>query len=330
MGSLFCGARLRLLAWDAEYGPEVALDAPVGNGEEVDLAVEVEPARWQPIQPHDAVRPARVVFVDGVRRIDVRLLGTRGDAVFHGLFGSYAVGTVVLQPGSARLGTHVVGRRVVLGAGEALREPVTIAPALTYEPLSTPEREPDAPLRALQSDMRRVEEAVARDAAAGGDALVVADGPLTFEGTPGERVVGYVKRVHDLHLPHSCLPLLAALPAGARTPLFALRHSKRFARYSWFVRLAAPAPGAASLYGLARLEVVASIGAEAARALADQTAALLPGLAPSPVRDPRSPQNLLPIGGLEAHLRTRLGDRRVVAAAIERAVVKEALHEPTS
>lgn len=45
-------------------------------------------------------------------------------------------------------------------------------------------------------------------------------------------------------------------------------------------------------------------------ALADQSTLALPPLASSPIRDPRAPQNLTPVGALEAVLTHRLGDRR--------------------
>lgn len=323
---MFSGARLRLLAWDADYSGELALEGAEEEVDEgIDLSTEQPAGSWQAIMPLAAPRPASTVFVDGVRRIDVRLVGSRPDRIFHGIFGSYAVGTTILEPGTARFGRRVVRRLVVLGSGESLPHAVHVGPALDFEPLSTPDTEPDAPLRALQRDMRRAEEQLAGNAVTESDALVIVDGPLTFESQHGDRVVGYVKGIHDLHLPGDHLPFLASLPPSSRTPLFALP-GRRFARFSWFVRLAEPPAGSADLFGLARLEVVASVGIDAARALADATTALLPLLAPPRGRDPRSPQNLLPIGGLEAHLRQWLGDRRVVRSQIERAVVREAMH----
>src|SRR5688572_33166690 len=101
MDSIFAGTRLRLLAWDAEYGPELPLDAPAPAADEIDLGVEQPAGAWRAVVPAARERPARTVFVDGVRRIDVRLAGTRADRFFHGLFGSYAVGASVLEPGSA-------------------------------------------------------------------------------------------------------------------------------------------------------------------------------------------------------------------------------------
>jgi hypothetical protein len=44
---------------------------------------------------------------------------------------------------------------------------------------------------------------------------------------------------------------------------------------------------------------------------------VLPRLASDPAHDPRAPQNLHPIGGLEHRLRRRLGDPLLVRRAIE-------------
>jgi hypothetical protein len=53
------------------------------------------------------------------------------------------------------------------------------------------------------------------------------------------------------------------------------------------------------------------------RSLADLSAALLPRFASSAGRDPRAPQNLYPIGGLENALRHKMGDTLVIRRAIE-------------
>jgi hypothetical protein len=50
--------------------------------------------------------------------------------------------------------------------------------------------------------------------------------------------------------------------------------------------------------------------------LADLTATVLPRFASKPHKDPRAPQNLVPIGGLERQLRRRLGDARLIQRAL--------------
>jgi hypothetical protein len=120
------------------------------------------------------------------------------------------------------------------------------------------------------------------------------------------------------------LDLLARLGAGQRTPLFALRSSRRFVRFSWFLRLAQPRLGNSELAGIARLEVSEAVGLDAASRLADASAAVLPRFVPGRWRDPRSPQNLLPIGALEASLRHQMGDDRLIRRHIETLLAREA------
>src|SRR5262249_55532709 len=143
------------------------------------------------------------------------------------------------------------------------------------------------------------------------DTLVVTDGPLGAEGKGN--AVGLIKRISELYLPNCLVPVLIRLAAGTRTPLFAIRATnRRFDRLAWFLRLPPVLPGESELHGLVRLEVAESLGTTGARLLADLTAVLLPRFAPPRARDPRSPQNLLPIGALEQQLRRALGDQRLV------------------
>jgi hypothetical protein len=113
--------------------------------------------------------------------------------------------------------------------------------------------------------------------------------------------------------------LLFELPVAHRTPLFLIRDSAhRFDRYSWYVRLAQMPPIAHPLSGLVRLEISTGVGLDQAQIGADLTARLLPEFASTRERDPRAPQNLLPIGALERALRHALGDpqwiRRILLA----------------
>jgi hypothetical protein len=58
---------------------------------------------------------------------------------------------------------------------------------------------------------------------------------------------------------------------------------------------------------------------EAAR-LADAATRAVTRFASSPIKDPRAPQNLVPVGGLERHLRHRLGDRDLLERALRLAL----------
>lgn len=305
---------LRLDPWEVEYGMEFPLGSEAAAPrEDVDLGVEAPAAEWAPLPPGPAISlPEKLAFVDGVRRVEARVVARRGGQLVHGAFGSFAVGAAVNEGGRIRIEEAQVERVLALDSGQSLGEALEVAPRLVYRPVSTPKCEPGAPLQRLQDEMRLAEERLARRLADHSDTLVVTDGPLGFGETVRGNAVGYVKRIFELYVERALLSVLASLPPGWRSPLFALTAPARFARYSWFLRLAAPHAGDSDLAGLVRLEVAASVGVDAARQLADATAAALPRFAPGRGRDPRAPQNLLPIGALEAHLRREMGDPRLL------------------
>ena len=66
-----------------------------------------------------------------------------------------------------------------------------------------------------------------------------------------------------------------------------------------------------------RLEVRSGVGLARAVELADLSAGCIPAFSGDSFRDPRSPQNLLPVGSLERELRHRLGDAMAIRRAIE-------------
>jgi hypothetical protein len=122
------------------------------------------------------------------------------------------------------------------------------------------------------------------------------------------------------------IELLPTLLPGERSPLFMIPGSgEDSGRYSWFVRLAAGGPQIHPLGGVLRLECTAEISTERAVLLADQSAVLLPRLASSPVKDPRAPQNLTPVGALESYLTHLLGDRKFIARLLAASVAREAV-----
>jgi uncharacterized protein len=320
----FGDLKVRVGPWDVEYGSETQTGYGGELGpEEVSLDVEVPTTKWQPVTPSSARLPPRLVFVDGVRRLEVRLLVKDGGQFCHGAFGSFAVGSAVVTEGVARHDQALVGRLVVVGSGRTLPSSISPMPGLVYRPSSTVDSEPDGPLRAIHNEMRLAEERLARSLSDAEGSLVVADGPLSFEDPVRGSVVGYVKSLFKLYLPQELQPLLARLTPGSRTPLFGLRATERFSRYSWFLRLARAQAADSELSGLVRLEVSEAIGFEQARRLADASAHFLPRFAPSRARDPRAPQNLLPIGALESHLRRRLGDSRLIRRHVESLIAAE-------
>jgi len=327
---------VRLLPWQPEYGTSMQFDADaLDNGDDSGIAVDlgVEQATWAPISR--AVPVERVFIVDGVRRAEAHALDDDGGAspVF-GLFGSYAIGAVALDGGARILADRVrVERRYLhTGGAEAADRTLTAGTAsltFTSRAIPTASRANDlvaALNRAMLDEEARLAESLSEDEST----LTLVDGPLRNLRAPGRRVVGYIKRIQQWYVPRSELELLESLCPGERTPIFSIPpggadgRGAGDGRYSWFVRLPAPGPHVHYLGGVMRLECSATAGLPLASELADQTATLLPGLASSPVRDPRAPQNLTPVGALESHLTHLLGDRRLIHRLLAASIAGEA------
>jgi len=251
-----------------------------------------------------------------VRRIEHRLLIGDGARTVFGLLGSFGVGAVLVD-GVARVAHETIGRVAVAGGGVKLdpfAAPVDGRGSLLFEPRSEPENTPVAPVEGLQKAMRHTEAGLAERLSAEVN-VVFLDGPLTFLTAAGGSVVGFVKRLLRNYLDPSAHALLPRLEVGARTPLFLI--PGRAPRYSWYVRIARGRPIESALTGVVRLEARAARGLDEAQALADLSAREMPRFASDATRDARAPQNLYPIGGLEARLKHLLGDAAVVRRAVE-------------
>jgi hypothetical protein len=145
---------------------------------------------------------------------------------------------------------------------------------------------------------------------------VVVDGPLRG-GQHGAGFVGYVKTHHAAYGPALVRDVVTTLAPGERTPLLLL--GGPFPRWSWYLRL--PCDVAHGWAGVVRLEIAADMPVTLAAVLADRVCATLPRFASTPQKDPRAPQNLIPIGGLERELRHRLGDPQLLVRALRTASV---------
>jgi hypothetical protein len=311
------GVRLRLDSWEPDYGTSSALDEAVGEAvPEANLAVE---GPWLPRRPEGAGLPTGVAFIDGVRRIEARLFAETAGGVAPAVAGAWAVGVVRLGEGG--VGPLAVGRTLVVGGG--LHHPPLTIPvgsgALVYQPAGVAGSGPLDVVQGLQTRMREEEAALARAfLREDRPPLLLLDGPLTY--LAGEDpVVGVIKRQSRAYLPPQSAPILGVLEPGERTPLF-LIGDQRLERYAWYTRIARGREIDGALTGILRLEVSTAVGLDRARTVADATTLLLPGLASDRVRDPRAPQNLYPVGRLEAVLRHRLGDASFIRRGIETAL----------
>jgi hypothetical protein len=260
-----------------------------------------------------------IAFVDGVRRVDARLL--MDDQVagpIPGICGSFAVGATTWHRVERRSEvSHVtVERWAVLAGGHADELPAAdLEPP--YRSTTTPSDDPSHLVKELHTRMRRAEGELASSIAAG--SFVVADGPLNKPLAPLP-VVGYIKTHRVTYLPAEQNAVIAELAPGQRTPLFTVASDRPdVCRYSWYVRLAM-LRGGHSWTGIVRCEASGRLAKDEVRTIADRTAALLPIVGSEPHIDPRAPQNLVPIGALERELRHRMGDPGLVYRALRHAV----------
>jgi len=312
--------------WDPSYGTSNDVDPVDASRADVDCDVEVPGAQWAPRPGRRLPGTERLVFVDGVRRVEAHVwidadagpadAGPADAGPAHpGICASYAAGAVRCD-GAAVCGPIVVGRGLFTAHGGA--EPIPTAAgdfAVRVAPSAAPERLALALQERMAEAELEVAEAACAAAAGDGDVdAVVVDGPLRGrQHLTG--AVGYVKTHHVTYLPPELNAVVGRLEPGERTPLFAL--GTTWSRLSWYLRL--PGGSGSPWSGIVRGECSANLAVSRAAALADLLTAALPRFASAAHKDGRAPQNLYPIAGLERELRHRLGDPQIVYRALRRA-----------
>ncbi|ACY97485.1 MULTISPECIES: hypothetical protein [Thermomonospora] len=317
-------ASITIDPWDPGYATSFTAEALTeldATTAEIDLDVEVPAARWRPITPAvPAALPRSLLIVDGVRRIEARVWVSdpTGAMPTAGIAASCAAGVVRCDldgAAPAQLAEVSVRRSLFTPSphAAALR---TWAGAYTVQP--APGAGAEQLSLALQRQLSELEvELATRHRTAGEDDLLILDGPLRGRAHL-PRTIGYVKTHHTAYLSGPAASVLASLAPGQRTPVFGMGTSWR--RHSWYLRLPvrSPAPWA----GIARCEAGADLPAAEVIALADLSTVILPTLAGVDYKDPRAPQNLVPIGGLEKLLRHHLGDAKLLYRALRRATAR--------
>ena len=304
--------RFAVESWAPEYGSPTEAMGLVEGTAAVDPWAEADASAWRPIRPASGLAPfATVAFVDGVRRVEANVF-VDGDAgtVHRGICASFAAG-VVRCAGSAEVVAAEVRRGLFVPAQGAEALPTRHG---RFDLYATTSDEPEVTSLRLQRAMGELEGEVARRSP---DVdIVVVDGPLRG-GLHAGGHVGYVKTHHAVYGPALVREVVTALAVGERTPL--LLFGAPMPRWSWYLRL----PGVVThgWSGIVRLETAADTSAAEAAAIADRICRTLPRFASVPQKDPRAPQNLVPIGGLERELRHRLGDPQIVLRALRSASV---------
>jgi hypothetical protein len=305
--------------WDPSYGmalgEELTGDPLHSSTAELVLDLEFEAGGWRPLSPGPNLPvPPTVLFLDGVRRIDARVWVHGADPQpSPGIAASYAAGLVCLD-GAATIDQVVVERGVFTAAPGAADIEGRHA---TYLVRKAAGPAMDQLSLALQQHLSETEVQLAmrfRAAHPAGEDLLFVDGPLRGR-THLDRTIGFIKTHHTTYLPPEQAAVVSELAFGQRTPAFTMGTSWR--RNSWYLRL--PGASGAPWSGVVRLECSADLPLPEVLRLADLSALLLPPLASSAHKDPRAPQNLVPIGGLERELRRRLGDQQLLYRSLRAA-----------
>jgi hypothetical protein len=308
--------------WNPSFGSPQEFEDAAGptsdSSAELKLDIELPTAAWRPLPPRpEAAAPATVLLVDGVRRVDAYLWVEDDDGGLHPAVAiSYAAGVVRcdLRRGAAAV-THARLERGLftpaVGAA-ALGEP----PA-GYRAQTAKGAQHDDLVRAGQRAMLALEAAVsdaARLSQVDSDDLLITDGPLgNRHRLP--RALGYVKTHRTTYLPERLSRVVIACRPGERSPVFYT--GPRWPHYSWYLRL--PGPAGSPWAGVVRVQASPDLTVEQAIALADRSAVTLPRFASRAYKDPRAPQNLIPIAGLERRLRNLLGDPRLLHRSLTKA-----------
>ncbi|TDD40526.1 hypothetical protein E1287_00710 [Actinomadura sp. KC06] len=307
--------------WDPGYATSLTAEA-IGELDatsvRLDLDVELPSGRWRPIAPAaEGLPPAGLIVADGVRRVEARVWvsGPDGDMPAPGIAASCAAGLVRCTPdGPAEL-AEVDVRRSLFTPSPHAADLVTWAG--TYAAVRAGGGTAEQLSLALQRQLSDIEVGLAtryRTASGHDDDLLIVDGPLRGRAHL-PRTIGYVKTHHAAYLTGAETAVLTALRPGQRTPVFLM--TTGWARHSWYLRL--PTPSTAPWAGIARCEAAPDLSRDAVVDLADHSAAIIPALAGVDYKDPRAPQNLVPIGGLEKLLRHRLGDAGLLYRALRTA-----------
>jgi hypothetical protein len=305
--------------WDPSYGmaygEEMTGESLEVSSAELGLDFELPADQWRPLTADPELPvPGTILFLDGVRRIDARVWVHGSDPQpSAGIAASYAAGLVCLN-GSARITDVIVERGLFTAAPDA---PDIEARHAVYVASKAPGAGMDKLSLALQQHLGEAEVQLAllfRKEHPDANDLLFVDGPLRGR-THLDRTVGFIKTHHTTYLPPEQAAVVSELRPGQRTPAFAMGTSWR--RNSWYLRLPG-APGA-PWSGVVRLECSADLPVPEVKRLADLSALVLPPLASSPHKDPRAPQNLVPIGGLERELRRRLGDQQLLYRSLRAA-----------
>ena len=256
------------------------------------------------------------MFVDGVRRVEARGVDRDGrHRPVPGIFASFAAGAVRCD-GVAKIVDPLVGRGVFApGDGlDDIDDRVTAASSRTRP--TTPR--PQKLMKTLLGAMAELEVRVAERARRAGDELSLLDGPLKHRRHVPQR--GRHREDARREVPPNPRRTASSAMLGAGQAHARLPRRRATVQPVLVVRAAARArPADRGRASSAARRRARSAPQRRHRARRHASTAILPTFASAPHKDARAPQNLYPIGGLERHLRHRLGDAAVIYRALRRA-----------
>ncbi|TMM33027.1 MAG: hypothetical protein E6F99_25255 [Actinobacteria bacterium] len=305
--------------WSPSFGSPNQLDGSTPQTQstaELKLDVELPVDSWRPLPARtDLAPPPVVLLVDGVRRIDAYLWIEDDDgASYPAVAASYAAG--VVRCDLRRRVADVLHHRVRRGL-------FTAAPGATaigeYEPQHAKGSRHEDVVKAVQPAMLALELVVSeevRKSTVDDDDLLVTDGPLRGRHRLA-RTVGYIKTLETDYLCQPQAKVVTGCRPGERSPVFLT--GPQWPHYSWYVRL--PGRGGHPWAGMVRVQGSPDLTPQQAAALADRSTVTLPRFASTGYKDPRAPQNLVPVAGLERKLRNLLGDPRLLHRTLTKASV---------
>ena len=298
--------RWRLEAWNPDYAlPQVGFEESEPT---VEVNTELE-TPWQPIACQPQNWPV-LFFVDGRQRIDAVIANPKGK---RALLVTVVAGALVRDDAGIRLAGLPWVRRYALHTGE-FDQSIQIG-SFEYRPYEIEARDLREMAKQVNGVMRRLEAEFAATLEGG---LVIGDGPIFATQHTPNSMIGYAKTMWQRYLPNDKESLIFQLKEHQRTPIFHIPASGRrtLELYSWYLRLPInPGTPFHSGAGLLRVETPLC-DFNQAKYRADLSLELLCSLASSPARDPRAPQNLIPVGGLEMLLGRYMGQAEVVRRRI--------------
>ena len=316
---------MRLLKLDPRPTAYDSVAAATHDDEESTSMIEpdFEMADWRPLAPEErpGEAPPPLAFVDGVQQYDARFSAEGDGWPIPGVLASYAAGAMC--PAAEEPLCHVAVQRAAILSKGARPAPIDVRTSKTahrYHPESAAGDDPAALESKLNQLRAEIEASIVRRLLGERYGLVIVDGRLPQDAAGA---IGLIKTPQRVPVTSETqINILCGLRRGERSPIFVRTRSDR-RYYSWFVCLASPGRYDLAMSGLAMIEMDDSASRDEAVRTADLTALLLPRYAPKPHRDPRAPQNLLPVGQLERELRRRLGQREYVSRLIKESFARE-------